>query len=173
MMLAPPQGFGAADDPWIVVDSDIKGEINTLSGLISLTNQDIQNNKSRFSNRDLKAWHEFVTEWLAWKKEWLDSVPHLRATSGTWIKAKTFKSRALEWVEVVQRRLGVKTPGLPAPPEKDRPWWGSAPMWGILGVVGVFGVGYLVRSFGVASIARAKAQKQQARTAAKKPEAKK
>jgi len=160
-MFMQPAGLGAADDPWIVVDADIKGEIETLSGLISLTNKDIQDNKARFTNRDLSAWHKFVTEWLAWKKNWLDSVPHLRATSGAWVKVKSFKGRALQWTETVQKKLGVQTPGLPAPPMADKPWWGSAAMWGLVGVLGLFAAGYFVRSFGVASVARARAQREE------------
>lgn len=156
--------LGAADDPWIVMDADIKGEIGTLSAVVSSTNSDIQENKRKFSNRDLRLWHEFVEEWLAWKKTYLEGGT-FRATSGAWIKVKAFKERALEWVTVVQKRLGLRTPGLPKPPLRDKEWWGSAMAWGFVGVIGLVSAGYFVRSFGVASIARSKAAQRSAKAA--------
>ena len=147
----------AADDPWIVLDADILAEIKTLSAVVTTVNKDIQENKAKFSNRDLGLWHEFVNEWTTWKSAYL-AGPVYRATSGAWNKAKDFKRRALEWVALVNKKLGVTTPGLPRPPASDVPVWGSAMAWGLVGVLALVSGGYFVRSFGVASIARAKAE---------------
>lgn len=133
--------FGASDDPWIVFDGDIKAEIKTLSAVISVTNQDIQNNKEKFSNRYLKAWHVFVEEWLAFKKDYADGSV-FRARSGAWIKVKDFKRRALEWSGVVNKKLNLTTPGLPRPPEVEKSDFVRAAMWG-LGIGSAVGVLWL------------------------------
>lgn len=152
--------LGAADDPWVVFDDDIKAEIKTLAAVISVTNADIQNNKSTFSNRTLETWHAFVDEWLAWKNAYLAGTV-FRARSGAWIKVKDFKRRALEWAETVQKKLGVVTPGMPDRPKDDIPVWGSTMAWGLVGVLGLVSAGYFIRSFGLASIARSTATQRQ------------
>lgn len=155
--------LGAADDPWIVMWGDIEAEINTISALNTQTNKQIQKHKSNFSGRELVAWHNFVTEWMAWKKQWLGQSKMLSATSGAWKTVKDYKTRSLEWSAFVEQRLGITTPGKPRAPLAETSWYNSPWVWVATGAVVLFAGGYFVRSFGVASVARARAERERQR----------
>lgn len=157
--------LGAEDDPFIVFDADVTAMLTAVEGLIQVTNKDIQDNKAKFTARELTVWHQFVEEWLKWRNAYMAQSTVMRATSGNWMAAKDWKRRALEWANNVETRLGVTTPGKPKPPAPETHFWESPFAWALVGVLGVISVGYTIRSFGVSSITRARGEK--IRTAAR------
>lgn len=151
--------LGAADEPWIVMSADIEAEINTVSALNRTTDNDLQANKPLFTDKEINDWHTFVEEYTAWKNAWLSQAVALRATSGAWQKVRDFKRRSIDWSNAVDGRLGSITTGKPRRPLDEKPWWGSAFGWSLVGVLGLVAGGYFVRSWGVASVTRAASRK--------------